>query len=356
MKHLLEEDLLVADLSERVDMVLPEIKEETNGWINNVETHLAELIRKGREEDELDAEIPELTLPVAGDSTTDPFESVTSGQKLLLRADSLFMSNRIGGLPPPVVYDALIADGYRSQVTNPFQFMRPTKAPLDLGKFKRHPEAQAAARILLEHLGKPNATFLEMKSAGKSYMCGRCHDIITYSWEELVQHYLQHKQTWGQAQKQQGELTRRGVTFRNVHNPAFETNKPMVKIVSKEEGITAVSNLLQGMNIKACNVCHKFTFLPPVRGSEEKIIEHVRDVHNISEPKSPEHYAAPFYGLHYGSMFDVDDDMYDSYYDSDSDMWDDPFDAYDMYDMYDMYNMHGGYGGGMDSDDGSLGW
>ncbi|KAG9116822.1 hypothetical protein FRC07_007425, partial [Ceratobasidium sp. 392] len=165
MQDLLEKDLPAGDMLDLVDAVRPEIVGKIYYWIHNVDTHLAGLLRQGREEDELSAEVPELTLPVVGDSSTDPFEDVTSDQKLLLRADSLFMSNRIGDRQPPLVYDALVAFGYRTQMNLDLsRAWRPSKAPLDLSKFKRHTKAQAVARMLLEHVGKPNATFLEMRT------------------------------------------------------------------------------------------------------------------------------------------------------------------------------------------------
>ncbi|KAG8693327.1 hypothetical protein FRC08_009194 [Ceratobasidium sp. 394] len=340
MQSLLEEDLPVEDMCERVDMVLPEITGEANGWIDEVETHLADLLRDGREEDGLDSDVPDLTLPVVGDSTTDPLEDITVNQKLLLRADSLFVSNKSTGRHVPVVYDALVASGYSyTHAHDTLHILRCSKAPLDLSKFKRHVGAQAAARKLLESVDKPDATFLEMRSAGQNYMCGRCHDLTPHTWEEMVQHYVVHQEVWENAQKPQGELTRLGITFRNVHDPEFETDKPMMKILSKEELVATASGLSMSGNMKACHVCSKSGLLLPVRGNEERILEHLRDVHDISEPKVPEHYGAAFFGGFIGNIFGHDD-FYD-YDDDDSDMWDDPFDL---------------FGGGMYSDDDPWGW
>ncbi|KAG9111068.1 hypothetical protein FRC07_008114 [Ceratobasidium sp. 392] len=72
--------------------------------------------------------------------------------------------------------------------------------------------------------------------------------------------------------------------LRNVHGPTYETNKPMVKIVPKGELAEAP------VNDKMCSVCNA-QFLPQVWGKEEKILVHLRDVHDILEPKTLEHYC-----------------------------------------------------------------
>jgi hypothetical protein len=184
VKDLHETDVPIPEMETQFELHRAEIDAEINDWILRVEAHMAELLRKGRVTDDLDDEAADPTLPVEAGTTADPFKDVSADLKLLLRADSLFESTKSGSLPP-LAYDVLVTSGY-SYVYNPLHPMRPFKAPLDLTKFKRHTEAQTSARVLLEDLGKPDATHLEMRSAGQRYACGRCHDTVAKTWEEIV--------------------------------------------------------------------------------------------------------------------------------------------------------------------------
>ncbi|KAG8752935.1 hypothetical protein FRC12_011739 [Ceratobasidium sp. 428] len=298
MKRLLEDDMPVAHMEEQVSQCLPDIVRRVDKWIDDVEGHLVELLRKGREVDNLGQDMLDASLPVPS-ASLGPLENTTGNEKILLRADSLFESKH-GGNQPPVVYDAAVLNGYPSMV---YPYFTPGyERPLDVAKLKPHAGAQKAARKILAHVGKPDAIFLEMKAPGYMYRCGRCHDWIIGQ----VNHFALEQQTWESMQKRQSELKNKGIAFRNVHDPAFVMDKPVIKLMTEAELAAEVHESSNSEGMKMCKVCDKAGVVPDVQAKESKIIAHLVDVHDISEPKSPEHYGPVIYAG-YDDDYPVDD-------------------------------------------------
>ncbi|KAG8752936.1 hypothetical protein FRC12_011740 [Ceratobasidium sp. 428] len=303
MKGFLENDTSVADMEEQVSQCLPDITRRVNEWIDDVEGHLVELLRKAHEVDNLGRDIPDASLLVSG-ASSNPLENATGNKKILLRADSLFEASGDGGARPPLAYDAAVLGGCTS-MTYLFSFTHAYEQPLDVTKLKPHAEARKAARKILAHIGKPDATVLEMRAAGQMYRCGRCHDRDPCSWEEIVNHFVLKQQHWEGVQKLQSVL-KNGITFRNVHDPAFLTDKPMIKLLTQNELVAEVHEWSNVNNRKMCKVCSKAGISPEVQTNESGIIAHLTDVHDISEPKVSEHYGPVIYGG-YDDDYPVDD-------------------------------------------------
>ncbi|KAG8718247.1 hypothetical protein FRC09_012951 [Ceratobasidium sp. 395] len=275
MKGFLENDISVADMEEQVSKCLPDITRRIDEWINDIEGHLVELLRKGREADNLGRDIPDASLSVSGASSS-PLENATGNEKILLRADSLFESSG-GGARPPLVYDAAVLSEYTSMAYL-YPFTYGYDRALDMSKLKPHTEAQKAARKILAHIGKPDATVLEMRTARQVYRCGRCHDRKNFSWEGIVNHFVLKQQYWESMQKRQSELEK-GITFRNVHDPAFITDKPMIKLLTQNELLAEVHEWSNVNNDrKMCKVCSRAGISPEVQTNESGIIAHLTDV------------------------------------------------------------------------------
>ncbi|KAG8754562.1 hypothetical protein FRC12_011158, partial [Ceratobasidium sp. 428] len=302
MKEFLENDTSVADMEEQVSKRLPEITRRADKWIDDTEGQLVEVLRKAHEADNLGRDIPDPSLFISGGSSS-PLENATGNEKILLRADSLFELTG-GGARPPVIYDAAVLGGYTS-MTYLWSFTYAYDRPLDVTKLKPHAEAQKAARKILAHIGKPDATVLEMRAAGQTYRCGRCHDWDSFSWEEIVNHFVLKQQHWEGVQKLQSVL-KNGITFRNVHDPAFVTDKPMIKLLTQNELAAEVHEWSNGNNTNMCKVCSKAGINPEVQTNESDIIAHLTDVHDISEPKVSEHYGPVIHGG-YDDDYPVDD-------------------------------------------------
>jgi hypothetical protein len=60
---------------------------------------------------------------------------------------------------------------------------------------------------------------------------------------------------------------------------AFETDKPMLTLVSTVEMMTEASGGLDEGVTKTCKLCQQAGFFPSVRGKEEKMITHLVDVY-----------------------------------------------------------------------------
>lgn len=178
MKSLNETDMSAAEMEIRFMEHREEIDGLISGWRAQTEGHLAELLRKGRVLDALEETAPTPILPVV-EPEPNPLDNVSDDLKILLRADSLFDSLS-GPYGAPVTYHSLISpQGYSG-------YEVPRGYPLNLTRYKCQAEAQVFARALLAGLGKPDASFLEMKSVGSRFMCGRCHSGSYYTWETMV--------------------------------------------------------------------------------------------------------------------------------------------------------------------------
>lgn len=177
IKNLNETEASLSKMEARFERRRGKIHAHISKWRLQTEGHLAELIRKGREDEGLE-EAPDPILPVKK-SMPNPFDNISDDLNLLLRADSLFESTR-GPLATPLTYSSLIS----SPEPSVYALLREQR--LDLTRYKRHAEAQKSARVLLEAMGIPDASFLELKSVGPGFMCGRCHSDSMYTWEEMV--------------------------------------------------------------------------------------------------------------------------------------------------------------------------
>jgi hypothetical protein len=187
VKELYENDTDADQMEAQFEERRAEINILIGEWKLKVETHMADLLRQGRESDGIKGEVIKPTLIVA-EKDTDPFADVSENVRLLLRADSFFHPTKATTTGPPLVYDAAVAAGYSYNYSTVHP-MKPHKQALDLTRFHRYEEAQDAARILLETMDKPDACYLELRSVGQRYICGRCHDNSPKTWEEMVRSY-----------------------------------------------------------------------------------------------------------------------------------------------------------------------
>jgi hypothetical protein len=79
-------------------------------------------------------------------------------------------------------------------------------------------------------------------------------------------------------QRRQAQVSNTNITYNNVHNPAFETDKPMLTLVATVEVVAEASGALAGGLTKVCKLCQQAGFFPSARSKEEKMIAHLVDV------------------------------------------------------------------------------
>ncbi|KAF8600706.1 hypothetical protein BDV93DRAFT_525280 [Ceratobasidium sp. AG-I] len=295
MKSLDETDETALETEARFQEHREEIDSHILEWRLKIEGHMAELLRKGRKADGLEQVAPAPVLPVK-ESEPNPFDNISEDLKILLRADSLFEADC--SLSTPVNYNTLLA------APNFSVYSVPRERPLDLARYKRHAEAQQLARILLAGMGKPDASFLELKSVGPRFMCGRCHSDSVFEWEEIVAHYIAEKRAWERIHARLPEAEKLGITFKNVHAFDAETDRPLTKIVNMQQYANYVSG--QGSSNFKCLLCIKVGGLPDVRDSVNRIVDHVSQVHGIANPEEAEHYDK--FGGYFHEFYMSDDD------------------------------------------------
>lgn len=189
IKNLYDTDVPIPEMDVRFEEHRGEINTLIANWTGRIEGRMAELLREGRVSDGLPKESPEPTLPLE-EPEPNSFQYLSTDQKMLYRADSLFEPLRGSALGVACYFDATLSAGYFTHYSYDGFSMLPIKGAFNVTTVKRSSDAQAAARILLVALGKPDATFLEMKSLGRGFACGRCHDSSMKCWEEMVRHSL----------------------------------------------------------------------------------------------------------------------------------------------------------------------
>ncbi|KAG8755670.1 hypothetical protein FRC12_010814 [Ceratobasidium sp. 428] len=172
MKRLYEDDRTIAEMETLVNAHLPEITRRVNKWISDTHEHLVGFLRQGRAH----RYIPSPSLSSSNNSS-NLLQNASPNLKILLRADSLFILSNSDS-PRSLVYTTLVQNGYSR--------LSFSTLPLNMTKFETHVEAQRVAQMLLKFIGKPDATFLEMRAVGSVYTCGRCHDHTRCTWEKIV--------------------------------------------------------------------------------------------------------------------------------------------------------------------------
>ncbi|CAE6454578.1 unnamed protein product [Rhizoctonia solani] len=287
VKNLYETDSSATEMQTKFEEHQEEIESLITEWQNKIQTHFADLVRDGPE---VQGDILQPTTIVwANDS--DPFAGMSDDLKLLLRADTLFYKTTMPLiLKRPLAYDTIIrTEGLMGRYNSLSTGLTSTSTTPKLDHIRLYTEAQEMARSLLADMGKPGASYVEMKGVGTDFTCGRCHVAEPKTWEELVQHYIQQKQLFGNIQQHASSSSQVGITYNNIHDPALYTDRPMVKYYST----TVLEDAGSGTGSRqVCQLCEKIPDVNKMVGSKSEILGHLRDVHGVAEPKVDEHYAA----------------------------------------------------------------
>ncbi|CAE6467598.1 unnamed protein product [Rhizoctonia solani] len=307
VKNLYETDSTAMEMKVKFEEHQEEIEALITEWQNKIQSHFANLVRDGSEVQ--GAILQPTTIVCANDS--DPFADMSDDLKLLLRADTLFYKPSLPlSLKRPLTYDTVIrTEGLMGRYNALSTGITTASTTPKLDHMRFYTEAQEIARSLLADMGKPGASYVEMKGVGTDFTCGRCHVAEPKTWEELVQHYIEQKQLFDNIQQRASSSSHVGITYNNVHDPELYTDRPMVKYysttVSQEGGLGTGSR-------QVCQLCEKLPGANKVIGSKPDILAHLRDVHGVAEPKVDEHYAAQ--KLFNPGFWIGDYDSDDSYY------------------------------------------
>ncbi|KAH7332989.1 hypothetical protein B0J17DRAFT_619431 [Rhizoctonia solani] len=298
LKALFENDTSVSVMEQNFVECRSEIDAAIADWKLTTHDRMVEMLRQGGE---IEGELLTPRLIVQKEDS-DPFTNLSDDLKLLLRADSLFTSTsqNNGSRRELTSYDmALTRFGYRLSFRDGVMG-KPYKPPLELSRIRVCGEARQAAQVLLVHMGLENACIAELKGVGRGFACGRCHDSRMKTWEELVSHFVEAKEIFARVQGHADKAEAPKVTYRDVHDPEMFPGRPLVKYTPSQ-----IEN-----PIRTCTICSKDPINLDVRGPEVNIFDHLRDVHEITEPKLGTHFSnsnLPYpYGFDPSWHFDFD--------------------------------------------------
>ncbi|EUC65680.1 hypothetical protein RSOL_450770 [Rhizoctonia solani AG-3 Rhs1AP] len=144
------------DERESLENLWENIRPLTESWQHDVEKHLANLLQDdGSPEQDSSSRN---ALVISGQTVSEDLD-------ILLRADSIF---QIEGNPTPQYYPAAFLETKNYSI-----------GPIGPDVVTRH----------------PNITHLSMDACGRRFVCGRCPcldlDLEVYSWEGLLEHYIE---------------------------------------------------------------------------------------------------------------------------------------------------------------------
>ncbi|KAF8709253.1 GTP-binding protein, partial [Rhizoctonia solani] len=205
-------------------------------------------------------------------------------------------------LPPPSYIPARHSEDDRDDIysTN----------PMGLHGVGAHRLGRRAARGLLASLGKQNAAYLEMSGYGRRFVCGRCWVKTPMTWIEMVTHYARNvTYNWNfpitcslraegiECKEEHGGFKSNVIGTRNKtradEQSEFQvTTRPLVRLLSIDELNSLESEPLSTQF--TCGVCDQVADLhngqgldgkpiPRPKGSREVMIEHLLDVHNVTQ-------------------------------------------------------------------------
>ncbi|KAG8794428.1 hypothetical protein FRC12_024580 [Ceratobasidium sp. 428] len=162
---------------------------------------------------------------VIRDSCFYAFRNPSEDAVILLRADSFFCA--ASGL-----------DGYAYSYGNTLKLPRSTtdqrfsSPEWQLAAFSLHSRAFHVARALLQEIGRPDASFLELHEI-RRFSCGRCESYSLLSWEEIVNHYVSEQTQW-EKRKARTPPTEPEPSEIHIHDLAPQ-DKPLVELVTRKE-------------------------------------------------------------------------------------------------------------------------
>ncbi|KAH7332971.1 hypothetical protein B0J17DRAFT_677073 [Rhizoctonia solani] len=304
IKDLYETDSTVEEMEARFEEKRQEIEGLVTQWQNRIQSQLVSRLREGY------ANQGETVRPIITISNDGPgpLANVSDDLKLLLRADSLFHSTpTLSNLKSPLSFGTIISSAGLSGSLSVYSSVIPRPTP-NLDNIQWYSEAHEAARELLADMGRPDASYLEMKGVGSVFACGRCHDTDTRNWEGMVQHYVEQKQLHAKIQENIATMSDAGITYNNVHDSALLVDQPMVTDYATKA--LDVASEPGSSRLQECKLCEKIPAAREVTAYRTGIIKHLLDVHGIIEPQTDEHFAPKVFSssLFRMSGYDSDDD------------------------------------------------
>lgn len=177
-KSLVAEDMSLEALEAELEGMRSKFKGEVLDWRSSLEQALIKCLQEANNSEHeevlvsaagdpqaLGDNLPRFTLSLGSGSPIRPINVLPAETQQLLRADSVFAFDSHPYFYPD---DFEHEESYGTFDTNLVKF----------------------AKALLSALGRPDATYLELKAVGKAFLCGRCHSTRgCMTWKEMVRNY-----------------------------------------------------------------------------------------------------------------------------------------------------------------------
>ncbi|KAF8597357.1 hypothetical protein BDV93DRAFT_610437 [Ceratobasidium sp. AG-I] len=227
-------------------------------------------------------------------STTSDINDLPETHQLLLRADTIFkqiavkeqrsvVTHPLG----PYAYPKLLPQPCSVRILEALYQGNIWDSPL----WAPYPEAEELARGLLQHLGRPNATHAEMDALRLRFFCMRCSSNEIKSWDGLLEHFLDEHQAYLSTHEGlKSHPDRESIVFRNNHDVGGPLDRPLVKVISRQEFEEYVCSLsVYQDDWVSCNICERLSISR--YGYLPGILIHLQDVHEIPEPVVGQYYT-----------------------------------------------------------------
>ncbi|EUC56344.1 F-box protein [Rhizoctonia solani AG-3 Rhs1AP] len=205
-KDVTTKDMSLEDVKVLFDAHRKEVEEQARTWRGKIERGLTQKVL-------LDEGLPPLSDIVEVNGSTDSTASLSPLTQLLLRADTIFTTSKDASYDEKLLH---------------YPFFIPTKdafwsygwpQTICVSQYVFHSKACEVARALLDDLDKPDASGLDMNSAGNAFRCGRCTSFRPVNWDGILKHYLhEHEISALLSSSTPRFKTRHPITFENTHN------------------------------------------------------------------------------------------------------------------------------------------
>ncbi|KAG8725327.1 hypothetical protein FRC09_002209 [Ceratobasidium sp. 395] len=269
--------------------------------------------------------LPEFTVTFAeleGTTTTD-LSNLSPNLQLLLRADTFFTADFLVHYTFPAIVPRATPLGRivgGAEDANDGQRW-------DSGKYARDHERSAIAKQLLALIGRPAATSAETDAFGENFLCGRCTWGLPGRWDTFVRHYAREQAQWKQAQEKIRAEPGLKFVYNNTHDLGPGNPKPFAQFMTPQESAEySLQRTILDMPMMQCIRCdemgiegryfHVYGTTGPVKSP---MLEHLRDVHEVTAPKFSKDYRQPDWDIEMHDPWEDEEEDGDEEEDSDED-------------------------------------
>ncbi|KAG8735903.1 hypothetical protein FRC12_017850 [Ceratobasidium sp. 428] len=285
---LLENDVDADPFEALFDEVRDDIEEAIRNWWLRVEDELLEAFLAGSDVapcSDLALNFPLPPKYASAVSDLSPF------LRTLLRADTVFRAVNDRVCPSPLYYPEMFSM-YQQRFGGHFRSRSGIDPRLgyvwNTDRVRRFDEGVAAAKAILDELGRKDAAQFEMQCLGAIFACGQCSDKMSRTWNQIVHHHAEALSR-AHAYEQCTDPIKSSTTYNDPHTISSGPrprgkSKPLVIVYTPEKAKTLYPKHQDLTSVVQCNLCSQLG----VRfvGSRSVVLKHAKAVHSVVNPKA----------------------------------------------------------------------